>query len=142
MSAVRRVARTVGAKNIIFAGHVSEAAKYALLRRSSVFVLPSAGRGEAFGICLLEASRAGLPLVTCDPDSGSAFVNLHGTTGLVVPPRDPEALRAAILTMLSDSELRNRMGAAARQRFLDLFTAERMIRSHLDLYCGVIGPRN
>lgn len=142
MPALRRLVRAVGATNVVFAGHISEDAKLALLRRSTVFVLPSAGRGEAFGICLLEASRAGLPLVTCDPDSGSAFVNVHGTTGLVVPPRDPEALRAAILTMLSDLEMRKRMGNAARKRFLELFTAERMIRSHLELYRSVIGPRD
>ena len=59
-----------------------------------------------------------------------------GVTGLLVPPRDPAALRAAIATLLSDAELRQRLGTAAREAAWDRFSwqvsTERTLAAYRD----------
>ena len=57
--------------------------------------------------------------------------------GLVVPPRNPEALSDACLVLLRDAELRKRLGAAARIRALQLFTVDQAIEAFDDLYVRV-----
>ena len=64
-----------------------------------------------------------------------------GDTGLVVPPRDPVALARACHTLLRETPLRRRLGAAARTRALDLFTVDRTITTFGDLYQGLAGTR-
>ena len=57
----------------------------------------------------------GRPVVATDV-GGLRDLVVHGETGLVVPPRDPTALRQALETLLADRELRQRLGASARER--------------------------
>ncbi|MFO7690533.1 MAG: glycosyltransferase, partial [Cryobacterium sp.] len=70
-----------------------------------VFVLPSVARSEAFGLVLLEAMCAGKPLITTELGTGTSWINQHGQTGLVVPPRDPGALAQAISMIAADRTL-------------------------------------
>jgi glycosyltransferase involved in cell wall biosynthesis len=65
-------------------------------------------------------------------------VNHHGVTGLLVPPRDPDALAQALNTLLDDETLRTSLGRAARQRVEREFTAERMVRDTLSIYDDVL----
>jgi len=100
-----------------------------------VFCLPSTGRAEAFGIAMVEAMMMGKPVVAADiPGSGVPWINVDGVTGLNVPVRQPPALAGALLLLLSNPALLQRMGLAARQRYLDEFTAERMTQRTIDLY--------
>ena len=62
-----------------------------------------------------------------------------GVTGLVVPSRDAEALADAVVSLLGDPELRARMCAAGRERFLERFTVELMTKAHLELYAELLG---
>lgn len=78
-----------------------------------IFVLPSITRQEAFGIVLLEAMSSGKPVVSTNI-SGMPYV--VGDAGIVVPPKDPDALAAAIIKILTDKDLRIRMGRRARER--------------------------
>jgi glycosyltransferase involved in cell wall biosynthesis len=55
-------------------------------------------------------------------------------TGRVVPPRQPEALAAALTEVLLDRARREAMGQAGRARFLDRFTADRMVEETLGVY--------
>jgi MMP alpha-(1->4)-mannosyltransferase len=57
-----------------------------------------------------------------------------GVTGLLVPPRDPAALRAALTRVLADAELRSRLGAAARERARERFGREAAAHATLALY--------
>jgi glycosyltransferase involved in cell wall biosynthesis len=99
---------------------------------ADVFCLPSTSRAEAFGVALVEAMAAGKPAVASDiPGSGVGWVN---ACGLGVPPRDPLALAAGLRRVLDDRELAARMGREARQRYLDLFTANAMIDRFDELY--------
>lgn len=81
---------------------------------------------EPFGIVLLEAMRASLPVVASDI-GGIPEVVSAGETALLVPPRNPQALADSTLRVLRDPVLGASLGRAAHARFEHLFTADRMI---------------
>ncbi len=84
---------------------------------AQVFVLPS--RIEGMPNALLEAMGCGLPVIVSDGTPGPLEVVEGGVTGLVVPVNDAVALAAALRLMLSDAQLRRRLGMAARERVLE-----------------------
>ncbi len=77
--------------------------------------LASAAGQESFGIVLVEAMAAGLPVVATDIP-GYREVVRHGVDGLLVPPGDPEAMAAALRRVVSDRELAGRLAAGGRAR--------------------------
>jgi phosphatidylinositol alpha-mannosyltransferase len=79
-----------------------------------VFCAPATGR-ESFGIVLVEAMAAGLPVVASDIP-GYREVARDGVEGILVPPRDPGALAGALDRVLGDTELAAALGAAGRDR--------------------------
>jgi glycosyltransferase involved in cell wall biosynthesis len=102
-----------------------------VLADADIFVLAS--RSEGLPISILEAMAAGLPVVASDVGGVSEAV-VHGETGLLVPPGDPEALASALELLLRDSPLRQRMGAAGRRRAQARFDAPVFGRAHVELY--------
>jgi phosphatidylinositol alpha-mannosyltransferase len=80
------------------------------------FVSPAVGQ-ESFGIVLVEAMAAGLPVVATDIP-GYREVLSDGVEGLLVPPRDPEALAARLVRILTEPGLAARLGEAGRERAL------------------------
>lgn len=125
-----RRAESLGvADTVRLVGHREDAR--ALLDAADVYVLPSVA--EAMPLALLEAMDAGLPAVGTGI-IGTSEVLEDGVTGLLVPPRDPRALGAALLELLGDPALRRRFGSAARLRFRSRFTAERMAEQTLRVY--------
>lgn len=126
---------------IEFLGPLGVDQALALFRACDVFCLPSIVRAEAFGVVLLEAMAASRPVVTTDiPGSGVPWVNAHGETGINVPVRDPTALANALRGLLADDSMRNRMGRAARMRYLSHFTADRMVDATVALYRRLLEP--
>ena len=99
----------------------------ALYAAADAYVLPAHLRSEAFGISLLEAQAAGLPIVSTELGTGTSFANRHGVTGLVVPPADPAALARAARVLLANPALRARMGENGRRRARELFSPEAMV---------------
>jgi glycosyltransferase involved in cell wall biosynthesis len=83
------------------------------LGRAALVVCPS--RREGVGFAAREAMAHGRPVVATRV-GGLADAVEDGVTGLLVPPRDPAALRAALELLLEDEDLRRRMGRAARER--------------------------
>ena len=79
-----------------------------------VFVAPAVGQ-ESFGVSLVEAMAAGLPVVASDIP-GYREVVTDGVEGLLVPPRDPEALAAGLVRVLREPELAARLCEAGRER--------------------------
>jgi glycosyltransferase involved in cell wall biosynthesis len=102
-----------------------------ILALLDVFVLPSLWEG--LPIALLEAMAAGLPVVATRV-GGVPEVVVDGETGLLVPPRDPDALSEAILTLLQDPDLRQKMGQAGQERVREYFSVERMVEETEALY--------
>jgi phosphatidylinositol alpha-mannosyltransferase len=81
---------------------------------SEVFCAPATGR-ESFGIVLVEAMAAGLPMVASDIP-GYREVVRDGIDGMLVPPRDPPALARAVSEILDDPDTAKRLGEAGRSR--------------------------
>jgi len=106
-----------------------------LLGACDVFVLPS--RREGLGVASLEAMGAGRPVIASRV-GGLGFVVRDGETGLLVPPEDVEALAGAMRRILTDAELRDRLGAGGRARVTEHFTPERMVESYVRLYGEIL----
>lgn len=96
-----------------------------------VFVLAS--RWEGFGLVLLEAMAAGLPVVATKVGP-IPEICLEDVTALLVPPNDAEALADALQRLAVDTELRTRLGAAGRQRFLESFSSSVTAKKTISVY--------
>ncbi|MEV8317406.1 GT4 family glycosyltransferase PelF [Streptomyces sp. NPDC059900] len=99
----------------------------------SVVVLSSVIEG--FPISLIEAMFCGRATVSTDV---GAVVEVIGGTGLVVPPRNPRALAEACVALLRDAGRRERLGAAARARALELFTVDQNIEAFRGIYLEIV----
>jgi glycosyltransferase involved in cell wall biosynthesis len=110
-----------------------------ILGASDVFVCPSVW-DEALGYVILEAMSAGLPAVASRV-GGIPEVVADGTTGLLVPPRDPAALAQSIGGLLDDPGARGRMGRAGRRAVEERFALDRAIERTIGLYQEVLGAR-
>lgn len=89
---------------------------------------------EGFPYTVIEAMSTGRATVSTDVGGVSEAV---GDAGLVVPPRDPPAVAEACLSLLRDDARREELGAAARQRVLDMFTLERSMSAFRSVYESV-----
>ena len=72
---------------------------------------------------------------------GNAEAVVHGVTGLVVRPRDANALGKAILELASDYGLRRRMGDAGRARVQEYFGIDRCVANYARMYSGLLKGR-
>lgn len=120
--------------DVIFAGRVSADDLPRYYRSADIFCAPSTG-GESFGIILLEAMACGCPIVASDI-IGYRWVLDEGQQGLLVPPKDEEALAAALRRLILDPELRRRMGASGVEKakaFSWSSIAERVLGYYEDL---------
>jgi glycosyltransferase involved in cell wall biosynthesis len=107
----QQIAR-LGLKDVIeLSGWIDHAGVPAFLRGLDVFVMPSTWEG--FGVAAIEASAMGLPVVASNIH-GIPDAILDGKTGLLVPPKDPAALAAALAELIDDPATRRALGAAGR----------------------------
>ena len=140
-SALRQQARELELDNVVFAGFVPDREKMALFQLCRAVVFPSYLRSEAFGVTLLEGAMSARPLVSAEVGSGTSHVNIHGETGLVVPPSDSAALRAAMDDLHARPDKARAMGLKARQRYEQLFTGSVMGRHYAEVYRQILGER-
>lgn len=135
----RALARTRGVDaRLSFAGALDDDLLAGAYAAADAFVLPSLDRGEAFGLVLLEAMRAGLPVIaSAIAGSGVGFVVADEETGLLVPPGDVGALAMSI-ARLRDTDSRSRMGAAGHARWMEAFTLERSVQVVRSTYRHVL----
>ncbi|MBA3844317.1 MAG: glycosyltransferase family 4 protein [Actinobacteria bacterium] len=95
---------------------------------------------EALPMAALEGMRAGLPLVASAVGGLPEAVE-DGVTGLLLAPRDDHGLAAALRRLAGDPALAHRLGAAGRDRYLTLFSADRMADGYEDLLRSVADER-
>jgi glycosyltransferase involved in cell wall biosynthesis len=132
---IRRLSKARGiAEHVRFLGYQPDPAP--VLARSQIFVLAS--RSEALPRSILEAMRAGLPVVATDV-GGVSEVIIHRETGLLVPPQDPAALAAAISELQASPGLRREFGDRARSMFERRFRLDYTVEKMLALYAMVAG---
>jgi colanic acid/amylovoran biosynthesis glycosyltransferase len=101
------------------------------LRMSHAFLLPSLDEG--LPTVALEAMASGVPVVATDCGGVSEALT-DGIEGLIVPPRDPDALAAALTRLWREPELRKRMGEAGRRTATSRFTLERQLEEFHAFY--------
>jgi rhamnosyl/mannosyltransferase len=104
-------------------------------------VLPSVTVAEMFGLVLLEAMASGRPIITTELPSGVREVNAPGVTGLEVPPRDPAALAAAMISLAGNPARCREMGEAGRARVQERFTRRAMVEAYLRIYQAALEGR-
>jgi glycosyltransferase involved in cell wall biosynthesis len=126
----RRAAERAGVR---FLGHRNDVVR--LYAGMDVHVLAS--HREGFPRAPMEASAMGVPTVATDIRGCRQAVD-HGTTGLLVPARDPEALATAIARLATDPAMRRRLGKAARRKALDAFDQQRCIDITLATYARLL----
>lgn len=118
-----RYARTHHIRSVHFVGYVSREMLPRYYRTAHLFCAPSTGF-ESFGIVLLEAMAAGLPIVASDI-AGYRLVLTGGKEGVLVPPEDSEAIARAAVAILSAPQMRKHMAEQGR------FTAAQYDWSHI-----------
>lgn len=104
---------------VTYVGTVTDERRDAILRAADIFAMPSrlppGEGGEGFGIVFLEAGAHGLPVVAGNV-GGALDAVVDGETGLLVDPESPLAVSEALVRLLLDPELAQRMGRAGRAR--------------------------
>jgi len=125
-----------------FVGRIEPGSVPEYIAAADVGVLPSIARQETYGLAMAEMMSRGVPMVSTELGTGTSFVNLHGVTGLVVPPHDPAALAAALNRILEDPALRVQFSHAARERARALFSAEAMMQGLLSVYQAVLDGKS
>ena len=105
------------------------------LKRAHIFVFPSTYQ-ETWGLCLQEAMASGCACIASDVAGARAQIE-HGVTGILVPPRDPNALRGALQWLLKDNDKREELGRNARDHSVADHNLEAMGRRWANLYTEV-----
>jgi glycosyltransferase involved in cell wall biosynthesis len=124
-----RIAKLGIEKHVLLPGPRTDTA--AILAASTLAVHPS--HEEGFPNAVLEAMAAGKAVVAAAA-GGTVEAVEDGRTGILVPPRDPEALAEGLLLLLRDPALAERMGASGRARVQEEYSLEKMVQSYQDLY--------
>lgn len=139
---LREQAAALGLDHVHFVGRLGEEDKVALLQLCTAILFPSHLRSEAFGISLLEGAMYGKPMISSEIGTGTSYINMHNETGLVVPPSDPLAFRAAMRTLWDNPLQALAMGQKAALRYEQLFTAEQMGRQMAKIYREVVAEKS
>jgi glycosyltransferase involved in cell wall biosynthesis len=124
---------------VSFSPNLSRAEKLAFLQSLTVFSVP-AMYGEAFGLYVIEALAAGVPVV--QPRT-AAFPEIITATGggLLCEPGDPKSLADGLEQLLLNPERARALGEAGRKAVDDKFTAEMMAQETLKVFAGAISSR-
>ena len=121
--------RIEGHPRIVLTGYVNDASPY--YRAMDQLVLPS--WREGFPNAILEAAASGVPVIAA-ACTGSRDAVIPGVTGLLVPAGSPEAISQAVLSLLSDDEVRRRMSEAARKWAVEHYDNRHVMRLMVRFY--------
>ncbi len=127
--AVEQMVADAGLEGVVFLGEETDIR--AVLQDADIFAL--ATLSEGFGLAAIEAMAMELPVVASGV-GGLREIITSGTDGVLVPPRDPLALCAALERIAADENLRRRLGVAARRRVESSFSLRAMIGAYHHLY--------
>jgi phosphatidylinositol alpha-mannosyltransferase len=127
----RRFVGLRGIRDVEWLGRVSDDEKVRYFASADIFCAPNTGQ-ESFGIVLLEAMAAGVPIVASDIHGFKRVVE-RNVQGTLVEPRNHRALAAALYKLANDPDLRHEMGEAGRERAPE-FSWDRVTERIVDFY--------
>ncbi len=116
-------------RNVILRGATNDAP--GALSALDIFVLPSLNEG--MGRCLLEAMALSKPIIATDVGGVSEIVE-NGVNGILVPPKDPDALAQAIISLLGNKARAGEMGKSGKGKLNRFFSAQAMVEKIEALY--------
>lgn len=119
--------------NVIFIGERRDT--WSIFPILELFVLPSLWEG--LGIVLLESMVHAKPIIATNIPSVNEVIE-DGRTGLLVPPRDPEALAKAIMRLLKDPKLRSNLAQNSREKVVRRYASERMVEEVNRIYSDLL----
>ncbi len=121
------------------AGTLVGAERDAVYQAAEAFCMPSTARSESFGLVLLEAMSAGLPiLASAIEGAGVLHVLDHGRAGRLLPPGDPQALAAALADWVAQPQMRRELGMAGYRRWQQQFTLDESTSRIKALYQDIL----
>jgi glycosyltransferase involved in cell wall biosynthesis len=139
LSTLRRKAREKDLeKRIFFAGKVPSKRLPSYYAASDVFVLPSISRLEAFGLVVLEAMASGKPVIISNIPGVTELIT-DGEEGMHVEPMDAKDLGDKINQILSDEDLRKKMGQRGREKVEREFSWDKVASQIEEVYREVAG---
>jgi phosphatidyl-myo-inositol alpha-mannosyltransferase len=127
----RRFVGLRGIRDVEWLGRVSDDEKVRYFASADIFCAPNTGQ-ESFGIVLLEAMAAGVPIVASDIHGFKRVVE-RNVQGVLVEPKNHRALAAALYTLARDPDLRQQMGDAGRERAPE-YSWDRITEQIVDFY--------
>ncbi|MFB6198367.1 MAG: glycosyltransferase, partial [Halobacteriaceae archaeon] len=113
-----------GLDNVTFLGWVDEEELFAQYKSADVYVLPS--RADPWGISVVEAMKAGTPVILSDAVGAGRDLVDGKKTGYIFPSEDSTVLADYLADLLSDAEKRRKMGQEARTVATELMNYDRM----------------
>jgi glycosyltransferase involved in cell wall biosynthesis len=133
---IRSLSHNLGLDAIVtFAGYRSDVPD--IMASFDILAFPS--HAESFGVVLIEAMAMERPVVSTNCD-GVIDIVVDGRTGIFVEPRNPRQLASALLRLIEDPALRDRMGKEGRKRVVDLFDRRKQIDRLEAVYEEVLKP--
>jgi glycosyltransferase involved in cell wall biosynthesis len=123
-------------ENVVFAGERSDILE--ILSLIDIFVLPSVREG--FGLSLLEAMECGKPIIATNV-GGIPEVVKSGVNGILVPPKDPEALYSAMIKLLDDKDMMKKMGYEGKKICKKDFSSKAMVDKVEELYDKLVNEK-
>jgi phosphatidylinositol alpha-mannosyltransferase len=124
-----------GLKDVVFVGHIPQATLPRYYKTADIFCAPATGR-ESFGIVLLEAMAMGKPVVASSIE-GYRCVVTNGIEGILVPPKNDKKLGQALLKLINNPKLREKMGNNGREKAKQ-YSWAKIARQVLDCYTKVL----
>ena len=107
--------------------------------KSDIMCFPSYYR-EGLPKAVIDASAAGLPIVTCD-SIGCRDTVRDGVNGFLVPPKSPEILAEKLEILITDKKLRKKMGKASRKIAETDYDVNNVVKKHMDIYNSLLSAR-
>lgn len=134
---LEKLSQKLGIKgNVKFTGFVEERLKPLYYKASDIFVLPSIIKTEVFPVTLLEASASGLPMVVSDLDTFKCIIE-EGYNGLFTKRGDEKNLADAIIYLLENEDIREKIGKNARKK-VENYSWERIAEMTEEVYKSLI----
>jgi glycosyltransferase involved in cell wall biosynthesis len=132
---LKKILQHGAAPSVSFHGHVPRQEVLAALATAEAAVFPS--QAECFALAPLEAMAAGCAVIYTQQSSGPELI-ADGQNGLLINPNSAEDIAAAIIQLLQDDTLRNRLAAAGKTTVAEKFNILHMAQQHITFYQGVI----